>query len=149
MQQLNLPDYQFNIKSNEKGYLILDTLRRRWVALTPEEWVRQNFVRYLIDDRQFPAALMNNEISLTQNGIKRRCDTLVADQNGNPLPYCFGALDVELSGELEIIGEAPAILRAGMGGFYVRTKRKAGKACVTLRADGCESVNIDFNITIK
>lgn len=85
MQQLNLPDYQFNIKSNKKGYLILDTLRRRWVALTPEEWVRQNFVRYLIDDRQFPAALMNNEISLTQNGIKRRCDTLVADQNGNPL----------------------------------------------------------------
>lgn len=53
--------------------------------MTPEEWVRQNFVRYLIDDRQFPAALMNNEISLTQNGIKRRCDTLVADQNGNPL----------------------------------------------------------------
>ncbi len=85
MQQLNLPDYQFNIKSNEKRYLILDTLRRRWVALTPEEWVRQNFVRYLIDDRQFPAALMNNEISLTQNSIKRRCDTLVADQNGNPL----------------------------------------------------------------
>jgi beta-galactosidase len=73
----------------------------------------------------------------------------MTDQNGNPLPYYFGALDVELSGELEIIGETPVILRAGMGGFYVRTKRKAGKACVTLRADGCESVNIDFNITIK
>ena len=85
MQQLNLPDYQFNIKSNEKGYLILDTLLRRLFALTPEEWVCQIFVRYLIDDRLFPAALMNNEISLTQNGIKRRCDTLVADQNGNPL----------------------------------------------------------------
>lgn len=74
---------------------------------------------------------------------------IMTDQNGNPLPYYFGAIDVELSGELEIIGEAPVILRAGMGGFYVRTKRKAGKACVTLRADGCESVNIDFNITIK
>ena len=48
-----------------------------------------------------------------------------------------------------MIGEAPVILRAGMGGFYVRTKRKAGKASVTLRADGCESVGIDFTITVK
>lgn len=85
MQCLNLPDYQFNIKKNENRLFILDTLRRRWVALTPEEWVRQNFVRYLIEAKSFPAALMNNEISLTQNGIKRRCDTLVADSNGNPI----------------------------------------------------------------
>lgn len=98
MQQLNLPDYQFNIKSNEKGCLILDTLRRRWVKLTPEEWVRQNFVRYLIDDREFPAALMNNEISLTQNGIKRRCDTLVANQNGEPLVIVeYKAPNVEIT----------------------------------------------------
>ena len=85
MQQLNLPEYQFNIKEKDNSFIILDTLRRRWVTLTPEEWVRQNFVRFLIDDRQFPAALMNNEISLTQNGIKRRCDTLVSDIQGEPM----------------------------------------------------------------
>lgn len=85
MQRLNLPEYQFNIKNKDDAFVILDTLRKRWVALTPEEWVRQNFVRFLIDDREFPAALMNNEISLTQNGIKRRCDTLVADRQGAPL----------------------------------------------------------------
>lgn len=85
MQRLNLPEYQFNIKNKDDAFVILDTLRKRWVALTPEEWVRQNFVRFLIDDREFPAALMNNEISLTQNGIKRRCDTLVADRHGAPL----------------------------------------------------------------
>ena len=105
MQKLNLPEYQFNIKKNfvnhnqseigdsrsqsrsrsSDSFVILDPLRRRWVALTPEEWVRQNFVRFLIEDREFPAALMNNEISLTQNGIKRRCDTLVADRQGAPL----------------------------------------------------------------
>lgn len=85
MQRLNLPEYQFNIKNKDDVFVILDTLRKRWVALTPEEWVRQNFVRFLIDDREFPAALMNNEISLTQNGIKRRCDTLVADRQGAPL----------------------------------------------------------------
>mgnify|MGYP002623739010 CR=1 FL=1 len=85
MQKLNLPEYQFNIKNNNDAFVILDPLRKRWVALTPEEWVRQNFVRFLIDDRGFPSALMNNEISLTQNGIKRRCDTLVADRQGAPL----------------------------------------------------------------
>lgn len=86
MQQLNLPEYQFNIKKEESdSFVILDALRKRWVSLTPEEWVRQNFVRFLIEERQFPAALMNNEISLMQNGIKRRCDTLVADHNGEPL----------------------------------------------------------------
>lgn len=86
MIELNLPHYQFNIKKVENGNLtIFDILRQRFVALTPEEWVRQNFVRYLIDEKKFPAALMANEVSLVQNGIKRRCDTLVADSNGNPL----------------------------------------------------------------
>ena len=64
---------------------IFDPLRRRWVTLTPEEWVRQNFTAYLIDHLGYPAALMGNEISLTQNGIARRCDTLVADAAGRPL----------------------------------------------------------------
>jgi hypothetical protein len=85
MQQLNLPVYQFNIKKKDDGFIILDSLRKRWVTLTPEEWVRQNFVRYLIQEKKFPASLMNNEISITQNGIKRRCDTLVADMQGNAL----------------------------------------------------------------
>lgn len=99
MQHLNLPEYQFNIKKKgNDGLVILDTLRKRWVALTPEEWVRQNFVRYLIEDREFPAALMNNEISLTQNGIKRRCDTLVANRQGLPLVIVeYKAPTIEIS----------------------------------------------------
>lgn len=99
MQHLNLPEYQFNIKKKgNDGLVILDTLRKRWIALTPEEWVRQNFVRYLIEDREFPAALMNNEISLTQNGIKRRCDTLVADRQGLPLVIVeYKAPTIEIS----------------------------------------------------
>lgn len=82
---LNLPQKQFNIKKSGDGRLrIFDRLRRKFVALTPEEWVRQNFVAFLIDDRGFPAGLMANEVSLTQNGISRRCDTLVSDRNGRP-----------------------------------------------------------------
>lgn len=83
--KLNLPHYQFNIKKNDKGALVIfDHLRQRFITLTPEEWVRQNFVRFLIEEKQFPMALMGNEVSLLQNGIKRRCDTLVADIEGNP-----------------------------------------------------------------
>ena len=83
--KLNLPHYQFNIKKNDKGALVIfDHLRQRFITLTPEEWVRQNFVRFLIEEKQFPTALMENEVSLLQNGIKRRCDTLVADIEGKP-----------------------------------------------------------------
>ena len=83
---LNLPPRSFNIKLTPQGNcVIFDRLRRRFVALTPEEWVRQNFVEHLIADCGFPAGLMGNEMSLTQNGISRRCDTLVTDRQGCPL----------------------------------------------------------------
>ncbi len=97
--QLNLPTYTFNIKAKPNGSkVIFDTLRRRFVTLTPEEWVRQHFVRFLVDEKGFPAALMANEVSLTQNGIKRRCDTLVADATGNPLVIVeYKAPHVEIS----------------------------------------------------
>ena len=86
MVELNLPEYSFKVKKTEGGsWAIWDRLRDRWVALTPEEWVRQHFVEWLITEKHFPAALMGNEVSLTQNGIARRCDTVVADNTGAPL----------------------------------------------------------------
>ncbi len=85
MMKLNLPEYQFNIKKNEKGaWTIFDQLRRRFVTITPEEWVRQHFVRFLIQEKGFPMGRMANEVSLVQNGIQRRCDSLVADEHGLP-----------------------------------------------------------------
>ncbi len=81
---LNLPRHDFNVKVTPQGNrVIFDRLRRRFVTLTPEEWVRQNFVEFLIADRGFPAGLMSNEMSLTQNGISRRCDTVVTDHQGS------------------------------------------------------------------
>ena len=83
---LNLPQRNFNVKVTPQGNrVIFDRLRRRFVTLTPEEWVRQNFVEFLIADRGFPAGLMSNEMSLTQNGICRRCDTVVTDLHGSPM----------------------------------------------------------------
>ena len=83
--ELNLPSADLRITINDDKELIFDSLRRKYVALTPEEWVRQNFVSFLVNHKGFLAGLMNNEVSLVQNGIKRRCDTLVCDKFGNPL----------------------------------------------------------------
>lgn len=95
---LNLPEYPLKVKKNGSRLSIFDRLRKRYVALTPEEWVRQHFVEYLIEAKQFPAALMANEVSLTQNGIKRRCDTLVADREGKPLLIVeYKAPDIEIT----------------------------------------------------
>ena len=71
MVELNLPAFDYKVKKREDGssWVIWDRLRDRWVALTPEEWVRQHFVEWLIAEKGFPAALMGNEVSLTQNGI--------------------------------------------------------------------------------
>ena len=95
---LNLPEYPLKVKKNGLRLSVFDRLRKRYVALTPEEWVRQHFVEYLIEEKQFPAALMANEVSLTQNGIKRRCDTLVADREGQPLVIVeYKAPEIEIT----------------------------------------------------
>ena len=84
IMRLNLPECDINIKKTPQGLAVYDILRKKFVALTPEEWVRQHFVHFLIGTKHFPMERMANEMSLVQNGIKRRCDTVVADINGNP-----------------------------------------------------------------
>lgn len=83
--RLNLPESALKIKKTTRGLSVYDLLRKRYVSLTPEEWVRQYFVHYLIEHKGYPAGLMGNEVSLEQNGIKRRCDTVVGDHTGRPL----------------------------------------------------------------
>lgn len=82
---LNLPEYDFKVKDTANGQQIFDRLRHKFVQLTPEENVRQHFVEYLIRNRNYPAGLMGNEISVVQNGIKRRCDTVIYDRSGKPV----------------------------------------------------------------
>lgn len=85
MWQLNLPAYNFRIiKKNEKPF-IFDDLRKKFVALTPEEWVRQHFIRFLIDVKHYPASLIAIEKQLVINGLKKRCDAVVYNRNAEPL----------------------------------------------------------------
>lgn len=85
MWQLNLPAYNFRIiKKNEKPF-IFDDLRKKFVVLTPEEWVRQHFIRFLIDVKHYPASLIAIEKQLVINGLKKRCDAVVYSRNAEPL----------------------------------------------------------------
>jgi type I site-specific restriction endonuclease len=82
---LNLPQYSFRIKEKLEKKLIFDNFRRRWVALTPEEWVRQNFVQYLTEVKHFPPSLVAIERSLRINQRDFRTDIVLFSKTGNPL----------------------------------------------------------------
>ena len=84
MESLNLPTYSFNIKSAGKRKVIFDKLRKRFVTLTPEEWVRQNFISFLIEEKKYPPALIAVEMSIEVNMLKKRCDIVVFDREGYP-----------------------------------------------------------------
>jgi hypothetical protein len=84
MKSLNLPPYEAKISTDDGKTRIFDKLRRTYVALTPEEWVRQNFVHYLINHKGYPSSLMANETAINLNNIKLRCDTVVYDRNLTP-----------------------------------------------------------------
>lgn len=75
---LNLPPAQLRVRCGPSGaYTVFDPLRHKAVALTPEEWVRQHFVAYMVRDLGYPPSLMANEVGLRINGLSRRCDTVV------------------------------------------------------------------------
>jgi type I site-specific restriction endonuclease len=83
--QLNLPAFEHKIKDSEKGKTIFDPVRCKYVALTPEEWVRQNFLQYLIQVKKMPKNLIRVEMSLELNGLAKRSDIVVHNRMGNPL----------------------------------------------------------------
>ena len=85
MKELNLPEYSFRIVERNGTRMILDPLRRKFVKLTPEEWVRQNFVQYLIQKGNYPPGLIGIEIPLSLNKLKKRVDILVHDRSGKPV----------------------------------------------------------------
>ena len=85
IQQLNLPEYALRLREQDGRREIFDSIRRLWVALTPEEWVRQNFVRYLVTEKQMPEMLIAIEKSLTLNSLTKRTDILVHSRQGKPL----------------------------------------------------------------
>lgn len=97
--KLNLPDFDIKItRDDDGGVKVYDRLRGKAVALTPEEYVRQHFVNYLINAKGYRQSLMANEVSLRLNGTARRCDTLVYTRELRPLVVVeYKAPDVVIS----------------------------------------------------
>lgn len=81
--KLNLPPAHLHVRQSDDGVMrVYCPLRRRFVALTPEEWVRQHFVHYLTENLGYPGPLLANEVSITLNSTSRRCDTVLYSPQG-------------------------------------------------------------------
>jgi len=84
MFDLNLPHYNYKIRTENGKNLIFDNIRRKFVRLTPEEWVRQHFCNFLISEKGYPAERIVNEAFLMVNGQKKRCDSVLFDRELKP-----------------------------------------------------------------
>lgn len=96
---LNLPPVTLKLQTGADGVeRVWDPLRKKYVALTPEEWVRQHFVNWLITERKFPASLLGNEVGIHLNGMSRRCDTIAFGRDTKPLVIVeYKAPDVKIT----------------------------------------------------
>ena len=85
MQPLNFPAYSFKTGIKNGQNTIFDPIRKRYVALTPEEWVRQNLIRFLAEEKGVPLTLLASERGLLVNGLNQRFDLVVFAKSGAPL----------------------------------------------------------------
>ena len=101
MQQLNLPLYYFRIKNQNNKVVIFDNQRKKYIRLTPEEWVRQNFIQFLIKELRYPAAYIVVEKQLIINGLKKRCDAIVYNNMAQPIAIVeFKAPNITINQEV-------------------------------------------------
>jgi len=82
--EINLPSYEIKLRERDGKREILDFLRRRYVSLTPEEWVRQHFVHFLVEHKGYPKGLLANELELRIGEKHLRCDTVLYDTKLQP-----------------------------------------------------------------
>lgn len=84
MIKLNLPSYSFKFKNKENKLYIFDNFRKKYVVLTPEEWVRQNFIVFLTEEKKYPKTLIGIEKEFKINNLSKRFDVLIFDNSGLP-----------------------------------------------------------------
>jgi Type I restriction enzyme R protein N terminus (HSDR_N). len=101
MLSLNLPELKVKLSLKEGKPIIHDQVRRKYVALTPEEWVRQHFVNYLITEKNYPINLIANEISIKLNNTQKRCDTVIYNCLLEPLVIAeYKAPSIEITSDV-------------------------------------------------
>ncbi|WP_367752875.1 type I restriction enzyme HsdR N-terminal domain-containing protein [Flavobacterium sp. WC2430] len=85
MQKLNFQLYNFRFKNSENKVSIFDEIRKKFIILTPEEWVRQHVVQFLLEEKKYPKSLINVEKVLKVNGLRKRYDVVVFNTDGSIL----------------------------------------------------------------
>ena len=83
MQQLDFPRYEFRFKSSENKISVFDEIRKKFVILTPEEWVRQHVIQFLIQDKKYPKSHINVEKEIKVNNTSKRYDVVVFNRDGS------------------------------------------------------------------
>lgn len=134
--QLNLPPASgIELRTSGDVTQIFDPLRHKWLVVTPEEWVRQNFVHYLRSGLGYPHELIANEISLKLNGMSRRCDTVVFSRALRPLAIIeYKSPEIAITQKVfdqiaryNIVLEAPCLIVSnGMRHFCCRFDKTKG-----------------------
>ncbi|MDR2844299.1 MAG: type I restriction enzyme HsdR N-terminal domain-containing protein [Candidatus Symbiothrix sp.] len=97
MSGLNLPPAELKIRQQKGKEFVFDRLRKQYVRLTPEEWVRQHFIHYLIEYKQYPQGLLSNEVCIELGNVNRRCDTVLYDAFLQPrmiIEYKAASVDI-------------------------------------------------------
>ncbi len=140
LQKLKLPEYEFDIKVMNDNASIYDRIRKKYVKLTPEEWVRQNFIAYLIEGKGCPFSRVRLEVALKYGNMQKRCDALIYDKDFNPVAILeCKAPEVSLSSKtLRQIGSYnmhyhvdTLIITNGINHFTVSIDRINGKFGIT------------------
>lgn len=100
MQRLNLPEYDFRITRDNNKLKIFDVFRKKFLVLTSEEWVRQNFLTWLVKEKQYPQSLISVESGLKYNTLQKRSDAIIFNRNAQPAILIeFKAPSVELDND--------------------------------------------------
>lgn len=112
MDKLNLPTYPIKIKEEKGKQYIFDDIRKKYLMLTPEEWVRQNFLQFLIQEKQYPKGLVVIEKGLKLNELQKRADALVYKDSIPLVLIEFKAPSVKITQEVfEQIGRYNSIFK--------------------------------------
>ena len=151
--KLNLPSYEFVFRDSEKGKEIFDATRKRYVKLTPEEWVRQHFIEYLISEYGIPRSLIGVEISCKLYGMQKRMDLIISNRRGQYMmlveckePGIPIRQDVfDQAGRYNIVMKVPfLVVTNGMDHYACRINHVEEKIDFLERLPGFEELNIDY-----
>lgn len=139
IMKLNLPTYEFKIKTEEGKTWVFDEIRKKQLVLTPEEWVRQHLVKFLIHEKGCPKGLISLEEGLQYNQLSKRADIVVRDRNGN----IFMVVEVKaptVKLDNKVLSQIAAYHKS-LGAQYLLISNGMAHFCLDMRDEGCNFID--------